>query len=105
MVNANLYFVHKTRFGSGRKWQAGWDYSVYKDSGEGAKEIFRHETLESMAERLSDLPEIGMAEFVPGNHHGHGPRVSLAEGDLTQYGTVSDEELAELAVLIHKRLH
>jgi len=104
MGKEGLYYILKFRFGSGIKWKSDWKYSVYTNPEERSKEILKHETFKSLAEKLSSFPGIGMAELVSGDHQGPGPRVSLAYKALTQYGTVSDEELAELAVLIHKKI-
>jgi len=104
------YQVRKIRFGSKGKWD-NWEYSALypqekldipkNNLHRGSTEI--HNSIESLAGELATYPDIEIAEFIS-DRDKHGPRVSLSTpGDvLTQYGTVTEEELGRLGSLIQK---
>ncbi len=111
------YYVRKLRFGSNGEWKL-WEYEAVSDTpnykeyyGEQRGISARHPTIDSLARELSQFPAITNANFVPEERSNFPARekikdcvraVSMAistptNTTLTQWGTVSDDELGELA--------
>ncbi len=107
------YEVGKSRTGHEGVWDS-WKYQA-REKGKklsvgdrfprplGASEIY--DSLDSLADELVKFPEIEVAEFVPASIVKKSPLVSLCDKSLTQWATVTDEELGQLASLVQKRFY
>jgi hypothetical protein len=100
------YRISKSRFKKNGESFSPWEYravSTTPDHHAGTNPAQgitnRHSNLDSLARELSTFPNSDSARYLPENDGG----VTLSasgKGTLAQRGTVADDELGQLAVLI-----